>query len=560
MLFICGNWGFSKSFNEINELTNKGIDKKQLKSLLKEEKELYQSTNNNENLLNVKFLRFLYLKLNNGTLSQQLTILIKLEQESEAANFHLMQARVLDELSVLVNTYSNNQGSFYNFKLLEHAKKYDIKDFIMRGYSQIASQFTYSSVNYDLAIKYWDSCYLYQEKNNHLQRSSMLNNISLCYDFKGDIDNSILYNRRANELFQKIRHKSNSDVFFGKIIEGNYADLINKKGQITQAKKVFESLFSDFKKNPEYKIVAIYTAINLLDIYNTTNQISKSQETFVFLTNELQKEKDYNTRIKILEAVLKYYEFKNDFKKAILISKKLIKTKDLLSEKTIREKDEFSQIMTNNLIESLKLNIDKENESQRRRNNILIITLIFIVVALGIVIYYQLRVKIKTRKIEKQTIEIEEKNQQILDKELKLQQEKITHLQLNLNLKTGAEKAFLHKLKEIKKRNNQSIEEVVNDLQFQISNLLQIDKKNYETNTQLKNEEKLFYDKLKSRHQELSKIDIQFCSYFRIDLSSKEIALLEDIAPNSVRVYKNRIKNKIGLSIDDNLNEYLKKI
>jgi hypothetical protein len=182
------------------------------------------------------------------------------------------------------------------------------------------------------------------------------------------------------------------------------------------------------------------------------------------------------------------------------------------------------------------------------------------VLALGIVIYYQLRVRLKTKKIEKQTLEIEEKNQQILDKELKLQQEKITHLQLNLNLKTGAEKAFLHKLKEIKKRNNQSIEEVVNDLQFQISNLLQIDKKNYETNTQLKNEEKLFYDKLKSRHQELSKIDIQFCSYFRIDLSSKEIALLEDIAPNSVRVYKNRIKNKIGLSIDDNLNEYLKKI
>lgn len=560
MLFFCSNWGLSKSFNEINDLTNNEIDKRKVNSLLKEEKKIYQSTGNLENLLNIKFLRFLYLRLNNGTLSQKLTILFKLEQESESANFHLMHVRVLDELSVLVNTYSKTQGAYYNFKLLEQAKKYKFKDFVIRGYSQIATFYTYSQVNYDVAIKYWDSCYSYQEKNNFLQRASMLNNISLCYDFKQDLSNSILYNRKAYSIFQKIRHKSNSDIFFGKIIEGNYADLIYKKGKKKEAQKIFETLFKDFKKKSENNHVTIYTAINLLRQYENSNQYLKLNETLRFLEIQLQVEKDNNIKIVILEALYNYYENKSDFKRASDFAKELLRLKDTLTEKSNKDKEEFSEIMTNNLINSLKKNIDKENESQRRRNNILIISLVFIVLALGIVIYYQLRVRLKTKKIEKQTLEIEEKNQQIIDKELKLQQEKITHLQLNLNLKTGAEKAFLQKLKEIKKKNNQSIEEVVNDLQFQISNLLQIDKKNYETNTQLKNEEKLFYDKLKARHQELSKIDIQFCSYFRIDLSSKEIALLEDIAPNSVRVYKNRIKNKIGLSVDDNLNEYLKKI
>lgn len=551
---------FSRSFKEINELTNNEINNNKINSLLKNERKIFQSTNNLENLLNIKFLRFLQLKLNNGTLNQKLTILFKLEQESKTANFYLLHARVLDELSVLVNAYSKTQGAYYNFKLLKEAKKYKFKEFIIRGYSQIATFYTYSQVNYDLAIKYWDSCYCYQEKNNFLQRASMLNNIALCYDFKQDLSNSILYNRKAYSIFRKIRHKSNSDIFFGKIIIGNYADLIFKKGQKKDAQKVFESLFSEFKKKSENNHVTILTAINLLKQYENSNQILKVTEIIRFLELQLKKEKDNSFQIIILEALFKYYEDKSDFKKASGLAKELLRIKDIQTEKSNIDKEEFSEIMTTNLIESLKNNIENENESQHRRNNVLIITLIFVVVGLGIVIYYQQRVRLKTKKIEKQTIEIEEKNQQILDKELKLQQEKITHLQLNLNLKTGAEKAFLQKLKEIKKKNNQSIEEVVNDLQFQISNLLQIDKKNYETNAQLKNEEKQFYDKLKALHPELSKVDIQFCTYFRIDLSSKEIALLEDIAPNSVRVYKNRIKNKIGLSVEDNLNEYLKRI
>jgi hypothetical protein len=266
MLFFCSNWGLSKSFNEINDLTNNEIDKRKVNSLLKEEKKIYQSTGNLENLLNIKFLRFMYLRLNKGTLSQKLTILFKLEQESESANFHLMHVRVLDELSVLVNSYSKTQGAYYNFKLLEQAKKYKFKDFVIRGYSQIATFYTYSQVNYDVAIKYWDSCYSYQEKNNFLQRASMLNNISLCYDFKQDLSNSILYNRKAYSIFRKIRHKSNSDVFFGKIIEGNYADLIYKKGQKKDAQKVFESLFSKYPSLGEFKFLDIMLCCPVLNL------------------------------------------------------------------------------------------------------------------------------------------------------------------------------------------------------------------------------------------------------------------------------------------------------
>ena len=47
------------------------------------------------------------------------------------------------------------------------------------------------------------------------------------------------------------------------------------------------------------------------------------------------------------------------------------------------------------------------------------------------------------------------------------------------------------------------------------------------------------------------------CNYFRLNMPSKEIASIEGITDGTVRVYKNKIKNKIGLSQLDSLNEYL---
>jgi DNA-binding CsgD family transcriptional regulator len=47
------------------------------------------------------------------------------------------------------------------------------------------------------------------------------------------------------------------------------------------------------------------------------------------------------------------------------------------------------------------------------------------------------------------------------------------------------------------------------------------------------------------------------CSYFKLHLKSKEIAQIESITNGTVRVYKNKIKHKIGLDTEKNLNDYL---
>jgi len=73
-------------------------------------------------------------------------------------------------------------------------------------------------------------------------------------------------------------------------------------------------------------------------------------------------------------------------------------------------------------------------------------------------------------------------------------------------------------------------------------------------------EKMIFSTSLKKKHSFLTDQEITLCTYFRNNIPSKEIALSEGITDGTVRVYKNKIKNKIGLSQMDSLNEYLNNI
>lgn len=65
-----------------------------------------------------------------------------------------------------------------------------------------------------------------------------------------------------------------------------------------------------------------------------------------------------------------------------------------------------------------------------------------------------------------------------------------------------------------------------------------------------------FFKKIKELHPQLTTGDLRLCSYLRLNLSSKEIAQLLNISPRSVEIKRYRLRKKINLKRDINLNEY----
>lgn len=170
-----------------------------------------------------------------------------------------------------------------------------------------------------------------------------------------------------------------------------------------------------------------------------------------------------------------------------------------------------------------------------------------------------MRKKKKDELLEKEKI-ILETSKEILEKDLQLQKEKVKNLHLNLNLRTETQKAFLENLKKIKKTKNIEPEEILRDLQFKINNLIQLDNKDNELINESSLENKLFMDKLSENFPILSHQELKLCVYFKLNLSGKEIAILEKFTVGSIRVYKAKIKSKMGLSKEENLNDFLNTI
>jgi len=68
--------------------------------------------------------------------------------------------------------------------------------------------------------------------------------------------------------------------------------------------------------------------------------------------------------------------------------------------------------------------------------------------------------------------------------------------------------------------------------------------------------DKDFFRKVKEQHPSLTANDLKLCVYLRLNMSSKEIAPLLNISSRSVEIKRYRLRKKLHLSRDINLNDY----
>ena len=74
------------------------------------------------------------------------------------------------------------------------------------------------------------------------------------------------------------------------------------------------------------------------------------------------------------------------------------------------------------------------------------------------------------------------------------------------------------------------------------------------------NADKDFLKKVKNLHPELTASDLRLCAYLRLNLSSKEIALLLNISVRSVEVKRYRLRKKMNLMHEDGLADYIMQV
>jgi DNA-binding CsgD family transcriptional regulator len=69
-----------------------------------------------------------------------------------------------------------------------------------------------------------------------------------------------------------------------------------------------------------------------------------------------------------------------------------------------------------------------------------------------------------------------------------------------------------------------------------------------------------FFDKLRKEFPDLTSYDLRLCAYLKLGFNSKEIANMLNIMPSSVYISRSRLRKKLDLESDKDLNSYLNSI
>ncbi len=535
------------------EVTETGRDYRKISTIYKRELKKYQRTHELKYLLSSKYVETsLYQESDPKRISLVYELLRINDDENDyitiACNFFL--ALKIEETSPKLSLQFLNEAIKMDEKKGNH--------FFLPHLYHAKGRWYYSHQNYSIAQLYFGKALDNFKKSDTLYIASMYNNFALCKYKTGDVNTAIKMTKYGIKIIADIGPKvSEEKLLFMNTMKGNLGSLFFAKKNYGLAEKYYNDQIDFMLKIKKYQYNIVRNSEELFKLYKLTNQPEKENRLASLLIEILPNLTDTRNKILACAQLRRYYAKKNDIQNATLYSDKLDELNRKNNAEISKELDNLSDVLNGYIIKNINQKYDFAIKDQQRKNMFLIcFVLIIIIIFVNVILKIRERNKKEKERLEQMNFLLESSKEN-LEKDIQLQKGKIKNLHMNLNLKIETEKAFLENLKKIKRSKNIDAEETVKDLFFKINNLLQIDEKNNDFISESSEENAAFMQKLSEAYPFLSKHDLKLCVYFRLNLSSKEISLLENITPGSVRVYKAKIKSKIGLGKDEELSSFL---
>ena len=282
------------------------------------------------------------------------------------------------------------------------------------------------------------------------------------------------------------------------------------------------------------------------------------------LNNETRKLKSNVVSMKINKELSNFYTIKKDYSTALKYKDEYIKyyeaSFDIEQQKNSQLNDAKYELKKNQ--ESIKL-LDEKNKSITREKYFyylisaaLLLSLFFMFLTYN----YRLKLSVTKQKVleEKTKLKTEEALRLLVEQDLILvQKEQLQKELLAGEVQVEHKNELLKNIKGVLLKENVS-EKAIHKMTQIIKGEYRIDKDFESIKKEFKDIDPDFFKKLKEQCKtKLTKLDLKYCSYIKLNLSTKQMATLLNVEPASIRVNKYRLKLKFGLSKEDDLFEYL---
>lgn len=339
------------------------------------------------------------------------------------------------------------------------------------------------------------------------------------------------------------------------------ATLLAYNNENTKAIEIMDSIYPWFQNNEPTYLVLFYKYLG--DMYLANANLNKSEDLYrkaINISKENKSHIDFTPLI--YESLTELYIKKNDYKNAF-INLKLAKDLDAkffdgrssINQSLLEIKDAYrleKERKEKQIQEQYLKQLEQEDEINNLQMIILLGSILFLVL-IGYNFIRNLRAKHKAEKelirrkneleIQKSQELLELKNKELASSALQLIEKDEFLRNIKSAVKGKDDKLKIHEinkaLKSISISNNQNWEEF--KLRFIDVN-------------------KQFYDNIFEKFPNLSQGDQKICALIKLNFSSKEMARLLGISVESVHTSRHRIRKKMNLSRETNLEDFINSI
>lgn len=278
----------------------------------------------------------------------------------------------------------------------------------------------------------------------------------------------------------------------------------------------------------------------------------------------------YYTLFNIVNGLEELYKETGDYKNALYFAdQKLHYQKKMFDESTAGNIRSLEAKFENEKIAN-QLKVSEDKSEQRKVQNYMLTAILAL---LCTTVYFTLRNYRNRINLQKKKIESADKEKLRALAELNLENEarKSLHAEqkiLKLEHEKSQKEALVHAL--LIDQKNQLLKDIGEQIKYEpgqqnLQNILKQDARNELQVTEKANEfdkiNPLFFERIQQIYgDKLTARDVKLCAYLFLGLSNKEVSIIFNVEPKSVRMSKYRIKKKLELGTDVILEEELKSI
>ncbi len=492
-------------------------------------------------------------------------------------NYYLISAKIFEEqnnpeklstvygkLGMLYyrNNYDIEQTLNYFKKSLEFAIQSNNRELIAEAYNKIGNIF-FQQENIEEAHQYYVKAFdIFSAINNQAGMAKTLNNLGEINRTQNEFEKAQSYYQQSLDLNQQLNNLNWVAVNFL-----NMGRVSSMQGNINRSFEYYE------------KSLAIYNQINSsedkikLQIlmgkeYLTAGMYQKAKAMLLEAYKKAINEQRWDQIRDASQGLSELYEANNEVDKSLFYFKTYARFSDSI---LLKQKSDITLELQSRFLNSIKdkeiqlkdaeillLNNDKEIDNLKFNMLILMIIMIIIITTI-IVMRGRSRIK-KERLFREKDALLHQKTQELMQLELKNKDNDLMNFALHLVQKNQVLVQLKSELKSISSTSDNETNRKIKEMSIHIQQNLQIQQEIDEFQAKVDQTYDDFFKKLKNKFPSLTKNEERLCALLRLNLSTKEIATLNNTSVKAVEMSRYRLRKKCELENSECLPEYLQNI